>query len=138
MFKARVIAPYNLMKQDIAIRIFETANLEARVYSDLVKKVSDLIPDFFSFIESFRGLFNMTIEQLKGNPKTRKEFEEFFEKVMEELNEVSEEDVYTVVAVLAKEAIQKYRKYKQKLKEAGILDIRTFELKPEHAWRESI
>jgi len=142
LFKGRVVAPMNVMKIDIAYRIFQCNNLESLVYSDLMQGRSDLVQDFFAFVETFRGLWNATDQMVKKKNKEEYEkFRQFFDWLLAEVTRIREFEEGSFIEELYKTAqkvLDAYRRYREILMSIGLLNLATYEIRPEYAYRESL
>jgi len=157
IFEAKAIGTYNILREDIAIRLVETINWEKLIFRKLKFNEADLTQLVSSFYENFFGLYSATCEFLKGtktyNGKkvSKKDYFlfrlndifELSEEEKERLKKIEEEDgkeraTYLFMKLVASRLIQLFEEYKTELKVCGLYDLRKFDIKPAFAYRKSI
>ena len=147
IFEAKAIGTYNLLREDIALRLIQCINWAKLIYRKVVAFEADLPLYVPKFLEELYGLVNATVEFIKGKEEREAikaeianlpvlDLDEKAEKKLEELK--PDERAYLKQWFIAKKALKFFDEYKTKLKVCGLYDLRKFDVRPEYAYRKSL
>jgi len=141
------------LKDDIAIALAELRSMEGRLQSVRFTNPSRVLNVMDQFLDCFYGLYTQTFEQLdpedRDKVNERDDFKEgfmdggildFFEDpfVFVQNKDEEEENLQIEPNKTAQRALKHARKYREYLNNAGLTDMKTYETRAGHAYRESM
>lgn len=135
IFRSKAWAAVNLLKEDISIRIAEATSYAGILYQRLMCG-GDLVTALNKFLQYFFQLYDATIEQRRKGQEARK-FEEYFEDPYVYATNPGGKKVIDYKES-AKKALNIHRKYKEFLRASGMLNLKTYDIRADQAFRESI
>lgn len=148
IFEAKAIGTYNLLRDDIALRLIQCFNRAKLVYRRTIFYQNDLGIQLAYFLEDLYGLVSATVEFLKSKEDRDWAIQELnnitvvpgdlLRKLKSQSEKEKKEAGIELNKYIAKKALAFFEKYKTKLKVSGLYDLRKFEVKPEYSYMKSM